>query len=92
MLIKVKKEVEETLEVKTPCWYVSKSGMFAHITKEGDLIKVGKGCIVLWDKENPLTQGYIREVVTEFHGSTEFQFKEALDGELFKLKETYTRA
>jgi hypothetical protein len=90
MLLTIKKEVEETVEVKTPCWLVSSYGMYAHITETGDLIQVCKGYISLMDANDPSTQRKIAEVSQKYNSCSEMQFKEALDKELCKLEETYT--
>ena len=92
MLITVKKEVEETIEVKTPCWLTTHNGSYYHITAEGDLIHVANGLIVLWEKESEATSEEIHKAVTTGYSCTEEKFKEVLDKQLFKLEETYTKA
>lgn len=90
MLITVKKEVEETIEVRTPCWMADQSGRHYHITEAGDLIYVGNGLIVLWDKDSFGIKEEIRKAFTVGHGCTEAQFKEALDKQLNNIQETVT--
>lgn len=92
MLIKVQKQTEETIEVKTPCWLVNSIGFYAHITEGGDLIQVFGGTVSLGDASQPSTQREIARVTQEYFSCSEEQFKEALDKRLFKLEETYTRA
>lgn len=92
MLITIKKEIEETVEVKTPCWLVNALGFYAHITEGGDLIEV-YGCTVsLREAANPATIDAIANVTRSYFSCSEEQFKDALDKRLFKLEETYTRA
>jgi hypothetical protein len=91
MLIKVKKEVEETIEVQTPCWlYDQDYRTHIHITADGDVIKVMPNLIALYDHANSLTEIEIREAIQRGHSCTESEFKEALDKQLFKLEETVT--
>ena len=92
MLITIKKEVEETVEVKTPCWLVSRYGMYAHVTENGDLIMVSKGYVSFEDADAPSTKRKIAEISQAYHSCTEMEFKEMLDKQLYRLEETYTKA
>jgi hypothetical protein len=92
MLITINKQVEETIEVKTPCWLANKLGFYAHITEGGDLIEVYGNSISLREGDNPSTPGAIAGIVEKYHSCTEMEFKEALDKRLFKIEETYTKA
>jgi uncharacterized protein (DUF427 family) len=47
MLLKVKKQIEETLEVKTPCYYKGLTGYY-HINEAGQFIQVGDRMICQW--------------------------------------------
>lgn len=47
MLLTVKKQIEETLEVKTPAYYRSVTG-FHHINESGQLISIGCRMISIW--------------------------------------------
>jgi hypothetical protein len=91
MLIKVKKEVEETIELQTPCWvYDQDYRTYVHITTDGDVIKVMPNLIALYDRGNSMTELEIREAIQRAHSCTEAEFKEALDKQLFKLEEAVT--
>lgn len=92
MLIVTKKEVEETVEVKTPCWLASPYGFYAHITEGGDLIEVFANTVMLKEASDPATPIAIANIVGKYHSCSEQEFKEQLDKRLFKLEETYTRA
>lgn len=92
MLITVKKEVEETIELRTPCWLANKFGFYAHITEGGDLIEVFGNTVTLKEASEPATQSAISRIINDYHSCTEMEFKEALDKRLYKLEETYTRA
>ncbi len=92
MLVTVKKEVEETIEVKTPAWFVNNLSFYAHITEGGDLIEVYGGVVSFREADNPTTQLTIAAIASEYHSCSEEQFKEALDKRLFKLEEMYTKA
>lgn len=91
MLIKLKKEVEETIEMQTPCWMANRLGFYAHITEGGDLIEVYGNTVTL-KEAGPATEVAISNLVKDYHCCSEAEFKEALDKRLFKLEETYTRA
>lgn len=92
MLITVKKEVEETVEVKTPCWLANAYGFYAHITEGGDLIEVFGNTVCFKEASDCATEIVIANIVKTYHSCTEQEFKEQLDKRLFKLEETYTRA
>lgn len=91
MLITVKKEIEETVEVKTPCWLVNRFGFYAHITEGGDLIEVFGNTVVLKEASDPATQPAIANIMNNYNSCSEMEFKEQLDKRLYKLEETYTR-
>jgi hypothetical protein len=90
MLIEIKKEVQETIEVKTPCWLASKLGFYAHITEGGDLIEVYGNTVTLKDASDPATPIAIANIVGTYHSCTEMDFKEQLDKRLYKIEEVYT--
>lgn len=92
MLITIKKEVEveETIEVKTPCWLASPYGFYAHITEGGDLIEVFANTVCLREASDPVTPIHITNLLGIYHSCTEQEFKEQLDKRLYKLQETYT--
>lgn len=90
MLITVKKETEETIEIKTPCWLVDTLGFYAHITENGDLIEVYGNTVSLKEAGNPATVVAIAGIAGKYHSCTEMEFKEALDKRLFKIEEVYT--
>lgn len=48
MLLTVKKQIEETLEVKTPCYYKSLLG-FTHLNAVGQLIAIRDRMIFMWE-------------------------------------------
>lgn len=90
MLITVKKEVEETIELRTPCWLADPFGFYAHVTEGGDLIEVFGNTVSL-KEAGPDTEAAIAKIFEKYHSCTEMEFKEALDKRLYKLEETYTR-
>lgn len=95
MLITVKKETEETIEIKTPCWYFTQSPDRWHfINENGDVTTVGKDVIMLWSAGDPFSDSFrisqIKYILQVGHGCTESQFKEALDKELYRIQETVT--
>lgn len=95
MLITVKKEVAETIEIKTPCWlYQSSPERWYFINENGDMTTVGEGIIILHTSENEIARDFtkqeIERVFKSAHGCDESFFKEALDRELFKIQETVT--
>jgi hypothetical protein len=91
MLIKVKKEVEETFELQTPCWlYDNIAKIHMHVNAEGDLVKVGDGLIVFYDRGRPVTNNEISDATKRAHSCTEMEFKEALDKQLYRIEEKVT--
>jgi hypothetical protein len=52
MLLTVKKQVEETLEVKTPCYYKSISGGINYINESGQLVSISSRMISIWDQKD----------------------------------------
>lgn len=50
MLLKIKKQVEETVEVKAPCYYKGMFGGYCYINESGQLIKVMSCTICIWDQ------------------------------------------
>jgi hypothetical protein len=88
MLIKVKKEVEETFELQTPCWlYDNIAKMHLHVNAEGDLVKVGDGFVIFYDRGRPVTNNEISDAARRAGPCTEMEFKEALDKQLCKIDE-----
>lgn len=47
MLLTVKKQIEETLEVKTPCYYRSLTGIH-YINEGGQLVSVSMRMVSIW--------------------------------------------
>jgi uncharacterized protein (DUF427 family) len=47
MLLTVKKQIEETLEVKTPCYYKGLTGYY-HINEAGEFTQVSDRMICQW--------------------------------------------
>lgn len=94
MLLTVKKEVEETIEVKTPCWLYQKSPERWHfINENGDMTTVGNGVIIIWavdSDDGVIVQREIQRVIAISHSCIEADFKQALDRELYKIQETVT--
>jgi hypothetical protein len=91
MLLALKKEVEETIELNTPAWFVNKLGFYAHVTEGGDLIEVYGNTVTL-KEASPATEVAIAQIARDYYGCSEQQFKEALDKRLFKFEEKYTNA
>lgn len=62
MLLKVKKQIEETVEVKTPCYYKDYLGNLHYINEEGQLVTVRNKMINMWE---PISGGaYTEEIET----------------------------
>lgn len=64
MLIEVKSETIEMVEVKTPCYYKTKNA-FHFINDQGVLISVRNGQITSWYPETPFYNSSIKEVIKE---------------------------
>jgi hypothetical protein len=52
MLLKVKKEIEETVELKTPAYYKDYIGNPVYINKSGEVITVRNRMISIWTPED----------------------------------------
>jgi hypothetical protein len=52
MLLKIKKQIEETVEVKTPAYYKDFIGNPVHINETGELITVRNKMVNMWTPEN----------------------------------------
>jgi hypothetical protein len=51
MLLTVKKQIEETLEVKTPCYYKTITG-FHYINEAGQVVSVNSRMISMWHADD----------------------------------------
>jgi hypothetical protein len=60
MLLKVKKQIEETVEIKTPAYYKDFIGNLVHLNEVGELITVRNKMINMWTPENGQT--YTEEI------------------------------
>jgi hypothetical protein len=76
MLIEMKKQTTEAIEIKTP-FYCRTSRGFHKITDAGDLINVMSSQITIWRAENMFLTTSIREVLEEAVECTEGEFNEA---------------
>jgi hypothetical protein len=52
MLLTVKKQVEETVEVKTPAYYKDSIGNPTYINESGQLITIRKNMVNMWDPKD----------------------------------------
>lgn len=81
MLIEVKKQVSETVEFKTPCYFKENFGGYCYINDIGDLIKVHNSSIILWDQSD---SEYYREAVQRATKDCAFVTKEEFEKEYIK--------
>lgn len=49
MLLKVKKQIEETVEFKTPAYYKDYIGNFHHVNEDGQLVSVRTTGVSMWE-------------------------------------------
>jgi len=75
MLLTVKKQVEETLEIKTPCYYKSPTG-YHHINDYGDLIQASERMINMW---SPSDGKYLNEAIQQMLNYSKPCTKEEFD-------------
>jgi hypothetical protein len=82
MLIEIKKQVTETMEVKTPCFYKSFLGYY-FINENGVLVAVKKHMIYVWDQSygNIYTQA-IEEILRDGEPCERSEFEAAYNGAL----------
>lgn len=62
MLLTVKKQIEETAELKTPAYYKDWIGNFHFINEAGQLISTRKKMITIWDPQSG--KAYTEEIET----------------------------
>lgn len=60
MLLTVKKQVEETVELKTPAYYRDWIGNPCYINEQGTITIVRKTMVCIWD--NPNSEHYTEEI------------------------------
>jgi hypothetical protein len=94
MLITTTEQVEKTIELQTPCWlHTNNPERWHFINENGDMTTVGDGLIILYTMGqgiDDLVQREIARVAKNCHSCFEFEFKKALDNELYKIQETVT--
>lgn len=77
MLLTVNKQIEETLEVKTPCYYKSLSG-YHHINESGQLITVRDRIIFMWEpSQGRFYTEEVEKMVRDGESCTRQEFEKA---------------
>jgi 16S rRNA U1498 N3-methylase RsmE len=88
MLLTIKKEVEETVEVKTPCWLHNKvTGRYVHVNLDGDLVKIGDGIIVAYEQSHHATKEEIKMALSGSELCSEKDFNSALRFQVSRIKQ-----
>jgi hypothetical protein len=88
MLLTVKKQIEETVEIKTPSYYKNYLGNLHHINEAGQLTVVRKQMIHMWDAGHGETYtDAIAELIQEGDPCTKEEFDQAFTEAMNKLKE-----
>lgn len=77
MLLKVKKQIEETLELKTPAYYKDYLGNLHYINEDGQLVTVRNKMINMWEPESG--NAYTEEIQTLFRRDAKPCSKEEFD-------------
>ena len=78
MLLTIKKQVDETLEMKTPAYYNDYLGNPAYVNDAGELIIVRNAMLLVWyPKNGDVYHKQIAELVTNGKPSTREQFETA---------------
>jgi hypothetical protein len=78
MLLTVKKQVEETVEVKTPAYYKNYIGNFYHINEAGQLTAVRKQMINVSDADHgKYYTDEVAELLRDGHPCTKEEFDNA---------------
>lgn len=87
MLLTVKKQIEETVEVKTPAYYKNYLGNLHHINEIGQLTVVRKQMIHVWDADHGKTYtDAIAELIHEGQPCTKDEFDQAFTEAMGRLK------
>lgn len=87
MLITVKKEIEETMDVKAPCFLKSKfSDKYCHITEQGHLVIVNQGLVTVFKYGERFTAENICTALKESEPCLAEEFKQVFNSEIIKLQ------
>jgi hypothetical protein len=91
MLITVKKEVEETIEVNAPCWLRDKySDKLTHITSDGGIVIINKGLVALFEAGESFTNENIHQAISAGVPTTELEFRNAMMDAWAKIQNALT--
>lgn len=86
MLIEIKKQTTEAIEIKTP--YYCKGNTFYHqITEKGDLINVNGRQISVWEAENIFNKSSVREALENSVECSREEFNQAFRDAAKKIGE-----
>jgi hypothetical protein len=86
MLLTVKKQIEETVEIKTPAYYKNYIGNFSHINEAGQLITVRKQMINISDSDHGKHYAdEVQELLREGQPCTKEEFEKAYAETMAKL-------
>jgi hypothetical protein len=86
MLLTVKKQIEETLEVKTPCYYRGLTG-FSHINEAGEFTQVSSRMINMWmPSDGKYHADQIENMLTYSKPCTKEEFDTAFVEAMDKMK------
>jgi len=87
MLLAVKKQIEETVEVKTPAYYKNYLGNLYYINEAGELTVVRKQMIHVWDADHgKVYTDAIAELLKEGRPCAKEEFDQAFTEAMGKLK------
>lgn len=85
MLLTVKKQIEETVELKTPAYYKDMCGHH-FINEAGQLITVRERLITVWDPEQSFYQSNIEQILTEGKPCEQSEFDAAYNAAIQKIQ------
>lgn len=75
MIIEIKKETTETVELKIPAYFKDKDGFrFSAILEDGTLIHVNETQLTMWNTDSGFYNSGVQQLITAAIAATEDEF------------------
>lgn len=85
MLLTVKKQIEETVELKTPAYYKDMCGHH-FINEAGQLITVRERQVTIWDPGQSFYQSNLQQILNESEPCEQSEFDAAYNAAIQKIQ------
>jgi hypothetical protein len=85
MLLTIKKQIEETVEFKTPAYYKDVCGHY-FINESGQLVTVRDRLVTVWEPEQCYYQSNIEQVLNEGKPCERAEFDSAYNAAIQKIQ------